>query len=125
MWGKGDPKLGVLLPTATSIHHGVVLGPPGETPPMLRAVCQLRCWVRATELPKHLCQVTEACALRRTGTPGKQTQPCQAPGEKDGSQGKGGWVPTPTHLTHAPNSPTHHPLSLKSRTEARGSESWV
>lgn len=33
MWGKGDPKLGVLLPTATSMHHGVVLGPPGETPP--------------------------------------------------------------------------------------------
>lgn len=34
MWGKGDPKLGVLLPTATSMHHGVVLGPPGETPPL-------------------------------------------------------------------------------------------
>lgn len=48
---------------------------------MLSIVCWLRCWVRAIQLPKHLCHLTRACALVGEDTE-KKILPYQAPGQR-------------------------------------------
>lgn len=97
MWGKGGPRSCRCPPTYSYLYpsRGSCWGP-GETP-YAPGVCSSGAGYEFLSFPAAcLCQVTEACAHRADpGTPGNK-QPCQAPGEKDGSQGKGVGYPAPT-----------------------------
>ena len=75
---------------------------------MLRAACWLRDWVWAIQLPKHLCQLTEACALRWERTQRSRSYPTRPQERRMGARERGLGT-----NSYPPNSPAPHPLGPK------------